>query len=170
MSPVAYAEDILYGPSPKERMHQYAAPEERQWKELALELPPYPDPARLRGGELVITGAELTYQLDVDSIRVDADEVVRYAIVIISSTGARNVFYEGIRCQTAEYKSYAYGSQGQWSTAVYPRWQSIGRSGSSSHRRELFLYYFCNKYYRPVTREEVLARLINPYRIEGGRP
>lgn len=167
---LAQAEDSLYGPTFKGQLHQYAAPAEQQWQESAFELPPYPKPDELRGGELVMPRKDLAYQLDVDSIAIGPDGVTRYAIVITSATRARNVFYEGIRCRTAEYKTYAYGSQGQWSEAANAQWQSVRQIRGSLHRRELFLNYFCDELRDPLTREQVLARIDNPFRFDEGRP
>lgn len=148
----------------------YVGPKGEAWKETTLELPPYPDIPSMQGGELQLSRGDLTYKLDLDSIAIGEDGVTRYTIVITSSTGAQNILYEGVRCQTAEYKSYAFGSQGGWSEAVFPQWQSVGSVRGSAHRRELFLYYFCDEYRSPLPREQVLARIKDPYQMQGGRP
>lgn len=142
---------------------------EKKWKEQSWQLPPYPDPARLRGGELSIQGSSFAYQVDLDSLSIGNDGVVRYAIVITSPSGAQNVFYDGIRCQTAEYKTYAYGSQGKWQAAAYPEWQSLELVRGSRHRVELFQYYLCDDFHAPLTRKQIVSRFDGTYRFNQGR-
>ena len=52
----------------------------------------------------------LKIYLDEKSISLAQDEIVRFTLVVETSSGTRNVFYEGLRCDTREYKTYAVGT------------------------------------------------------------
>ena len=91
------------------------------WKESAA-LPP---PAFDFGKLIPFTGAvssPLVYGVDPASIRISKEDgVVRYVLVATGSSGARNVIYEGIRCATGEFKTYArYSSDGRWNDYWVP--------------------------------------------------
>lgn len=60
--------------------------------------------SRLRKSDLFRVGAitDTHYFIDGSTISVGADQVIRYTLVIVSSSGAQNISYEGMRCLTAE--------------------------------------------------------------------
>ena len=73
-----------------------------------------------------------------------SDEVVRYAIAIESNTGGRNVFYEGMRCDKGEAKTYAFGRpDGEWVRNRYATWRPIRFRVRNDYQGELFSHYFC---------------------------
>ncbi len=75
---------------------------------------------------------------------VGADEVIRYTIVITSPAGARNVAHEGMRCETAERRVYAFGrADGSWSTPRRSAWVRIVENNLNRHHAALFKDYFC---------------------------
>lgn len=116
--------------------------DEKPWAEVEVQLPAYPNEASLipfRVGSVEDT----QYFIDADSLSVGDDGVVRYVAVVISSSGARNVSYEGMRCTTAERRLYAFGRADRtWSKARGAQWLKI-RGGSNNHVVELFGGYFC---------------------------
>jgi hypothetical protein len=117
-------------------------PEEKEFKEDALKLPPPPEEAALlpfqpRGY------SRNRFYIDGKSLLLGEDRVVRYTVVVVSPSGVRNVSYEGMRCKTSEYKVYAYGAQdGKWANVKDARWQDVGRT-QSSFRFGLWVDYFC---------------------------
>jgi hypothetical protein len=63
--------------------------------------------------------------------------------VVISSSGARNISFEGMRCVTGERRAYAFGRDDRtWSKARSNKWLRI-QGGSNSHHVALFYDYFC---------------------------
>ena len=106
--------------------------------------------------------------LDQDSIRVNKkDRVVRYWIAIKSGKRISSLNYEGLRCSTSEYRSYAYASP-QNSTQVTPlknsRWISIRPEGSRDYHRELAKNYLCSTGV-PRTLEGIRASLGGNYQL-----
>lgn len=68
----------------------------------------------------------MKFYVDAASISVGKDEVVRYTLVVTGDGDTRNTMYEGLRCKTAEKKTYAFGQRdGTWSKARDPQWESI---------------------------------------------
>jgi CNP1-like family len=104
----------------------WAQPDEPAWKEADVPPPPAFSDSRLVSFD-VSPGSSLTFAVDEASIDVSRlDGVTRYVMVARSASGARNVFYEGIRCETAEVKTYArLSSEGQWVPVVEPEWKSL---------------------------------------------
>jgi len=69
---------------------------------------------------------ELQFSVDASSISVGSDRVLRYVLVARSSSGAENILYEGLRCETGEARNYA-----RWN-APEQRW--VPYSGSTPWR------------------------------------
>lgn len=55
-----------------------------------------------------------------DALRLDKDGVIRYVLFIQTKNGAKNLFFEGIRCQTHEWILYATGNF----SATPPQWNA----------------------------------------------
>lgn len=74
-----------------------------------------------------LDGNDRTRQaVDIDSVAVDADVVVRYALVIATSSGVRNVSYEALHCQRGEYRMLALARpDGSWHATPDTRWQQV---------------------------------------------
>lgn len=82
--------------------------------------------------------------VDVSTLSVDTDDVVRYVLKVVSSEGAASVSYEGMRCDTRERKIYASGRRdGSWSKSRNSAWVSIRDAAANRHYAALFLDYFC---------------------------
>ena len=116
--------------------------DEKPWAEVEVQLPAYPEDANLI--QFRVGAVEDTqYFIDSDSLSVGEDGVVRYVALVVSSSGARNVSFEGMRCTTAERRLYAFGRADRtWSKARNAQWLRI-RGGSNNHVVELFANYFC---------------------------
>jgi hypothetical protein len=70
--------------------------------------------------------------------------VVRYTVVIEAAGGAKNVSYEGLRCETAERRLYAYGhADGTWSRARNGGWEGIRLRSLLSYHKALYEDHFC---------------------------
>ena len=66
-----------------------------------------------------------TYQIDLNSLTLGSDEVIRMVLVQTSLTGVQNVSFEGVRCKTGERKLYAFlQSDGTWREFHQARWQT----------------------------------------------
>lgn len=113
------------------------------WKEEAAALPPFPQDQDLYDFYVSPT-ATSQFFVDVPNIAIGKDLVVRYTLVVISDSGARNVTFEGMRCDTRERRLYASGRpDGTWSEARNTQWTRIKDAVTNRHHAALFFGYFC---------------------------
>jgi hypothetical protein len=70
--------------------------------------------------------------------------VVRYVLVVQAAGGARNVSFEGMRCETRERRVYASGRpDGSWSRSRNQDWQRIRDVPANRQHTALYYDYFC---------------------------
>lgn len=106
---------------------------EAAWKELAIEPPTAFSHDRLVRLDVSANSA-LIYGIDPATVSVGTDGVVRYVLVARSTSGALNVLFEGIRCETAEMKTYArWNNAGTWNTSPASPWRPLQFSGPTRH-------------------------------------
>ena len=111
------------------------------WKEAGVKLPAYPKAEDLV--EFFVSGAtNFRFYIDPASVAPAPDGVVRYTLVARSPSGVTNVSYEGIRCTTNSYKTYAFGNDGRWS-ASESEWRAIEPRSVMRWHLELRSAYFC---------------------------
>lgn len=118
-------------------------PDEAVWTEDKIELPNFPKQENLV--EFYVSPvATNKYMIDRASISVGKDEIVRYTLVVMSSGGARNVSYEGIRCDELRWKLYATGhGDGTWAKARLSEWRPIENKPVNRHHAALSRDFFC---------------------------
>ncbi len=118
------------------------AQEAQSWQENRVTLPPYPTSANLVAFDAG-AGSEFHFLVDIASLSVGSDGVVRYVLVARSPHGAANVSFEGLRCRDGEYKIYATGSGDRtWAKVPLSRWRPVEQRAGSWHRT-LANDYFC---------------------------
>lgn len=75
--------------------------------------------------------------IDPATLSIGADGVVRYVVAARNDTAA-NIFYEGIRCSSAEYRAYARHSQdGGWHVQPDSSWQPLSSNLVPPHAATL---------------------------------
>jgi len=117
--------------------------QDKPWSEVAAQLPPYPTAENLVEFN-VSSATRHKHFIDTASISVGEDKIVRYTVVIEAAGGARNVSFEGMRCETAERRLYAYGhSDGSWSKARNAGWEDIKLRSLRSYQKALYEAHFC---------------------------
>ena len=117
--------------------------EQKPWQENEVVLPSFPKNDQLVDFYVSAT-ASSRFFVDVSSLDIGSDGVARYVLVILSSSGARSVSYEGMRCQTREWRLYASGRpDGTWSKARNTRWLPVREVSGNRYHAALFTDYFC---------------------------
>jgi len=116
---------------------------ERDWQENAIGLPVFPQSDRLV--EFYVSAStSFRFFIDPHSLTVGDDGVVRYVLVARSSSGVDNVWFEGIRCKSAELKRYATGrSDGTWAARRGAQWAAIDPRTMNRQHQALQREYFC---------------------------
>lgn len=117
---------------------------DKPWQEIAIQLPAAPKLENLVEFD-VGERATMTFAVDVNSISAGDDGVVRYTLVSSSPSGAENISYEGIRCETRERKLYAFGRKdGSWSRSRRDQWEMFTGTVANRQHAALARGYFCS--------------------------
>ena len=107
--------------------------EGKPWEVQRTWLPPYPKDGSLLSVRVGST-RPFTFFIDPNSVSVRQDGIVRYTLVARSLSGAVNVSYEGIRCETYQTRTYAFGrSDGTWVQARSQQWTSYSQYQTDQH-------------------------------------
>jgi len=130
--------------NPQSAPSRYVEPEKKPEQEAAVALPAYPE---RRDAWVPFETTAVTknrFFIDRESLQIAEDRTIRYALIIESPSGVRNVSYEGMRCSTAEVKTYAWGtSEGKWYASKEPQWQPIRADRMNGQHETLYTRYFC---------------------------
>lgn len=98
--------------------------------------------------------------LDRRSISIGEDGITRYTLVVRSSRGARTASFEGIRCETAEWRMYATAARnGTWVPVRSSKWRRIEESGLNRSRAALAKEYLCDTGVQLQSVSEILDKL-----------
>lgn len=117
--------------------------QDKPWSEVVVQLPAYPKAANLIPFN-VSSATRNKHFIDAESVSVGEDLVVRYTVVIEAAGGARNVSFEGLRCESGERRLYAYGQpDGTWSKARNAGWEGIKFRSLLAYRKALYEDHFC---------------------------
>ncbi|SFN49932.1 CNP1-like family protein [Formivibrio citricus] len=86
-----------------------------------------PDLAKLKEWRAYKIGknmGENRVEIAADSVTVGKDDILRYAVAIVTKSGVRNVFFEGLDCYSGRYRNYAWGTAEQtWKNTEGVRWK-----------------------------------------------
>ncbi|MBS1199050.1 MAG: hypothetical protein H6R18_2835 [Proteobacteria bacterium] len=141
--------------------------EAKTWQEIAVQLPLAPKPEKLVA-VYVSAATEHHFFVDPDSISIGKDGVVRYTLAIKTSGGASNISFDGMRCETRERRSYAFGrSDGSWSRARSNEWVKIREETINRHHAALFTDFFCPGGVIAGSVKDIRYALLNQ---QGGKP
>lgn len=103
------------------------------WKESAVPPPPAFNVSKLVPVDVGASSA-LSFGIDPTTVTLTKEGIVRYVVVASSRTGATNAMYEGVRCASGEFKTYArHNASGGWNLVGQPTWQSLYAPGPSRH-------------------------------------
>ena len=160
--PVAFA---ALADSPVENLARPPEPPpepEPEWREAETTLPAFPAADSLVPLISAAVGKGYRYFIDVDSVSVDVDRVTRYTVVIVYPSGASNILYEGIRCDTQQSKSYAYGTRdGSFREMASSQWTGIKDGGAFAYRSVLADRYLCDRDGWAMDADVVLERIVS---------
>ena len=135
--------------------------DEQTWKEIESRLPAFPRAQDLIPFRADAADPDYRYYIDVNSVSLASDEVLRYTVVIRSPEGASNIIYEGIRCATQEVKMIAFGTKdGRFARMADPKWMYFNTPGAMGYRRSLVEIYVCDENGWAIDSDSVLERLV----------
>ena len=136
----------------------YDDSQDKPWVELQAELPKFPESTNLVRIALETMKA-FEVAVDAKSISIGEDGVIRFVLVATSPSGARNVSFEGIRCETRERRLIAIGkADSTWGVVKSSKWNSYADNSRSPHN-ELSREYFCPRLGRVKTAGDALENI-----------
>lgn len=116
---------------------------DKPWEETSIQLPPAPKAENLLPFDVSPTATQ-SFAIDASSLSVGTDGVIRYTLVATSASGAKNISYEGIHCQTYERKLYAFGQpDGTWARSRRNKWETIQNHAANRPQAALAKDFFC---------------------------
>lgn len=138
-----------------------SSPDKKRTESDQIEFPQPPREADLVGLDSELIQGRYQYFIDRASVSMGSDEVLRYTVVLESNTGARNVFYEGIRCATSEFRTYAYATRtGEFKPLASKAWRKLNTTGPYDYRRLLADRYVCDRNGWPLKEKQVRERIL----------
>ncbi len=174
----AFAADVIVDPIYEYRDEvgrgefSYDDSQDIPWIENETEVLAVPDPDDLTPVRLDLLPAGMELLIDKSRIDVNPDDrVVRVWLWVRSDMGAERGTFEGFRCDSAEYKVYAYANPNREPSvtkAKRPRWISLKTSFTTmknNYRAEL-MKDFCSVG-RPRAVSEILQYLSGNITREG---
>lgn len=112
------------------------------------------------------------FYVDSKSLAInDKETEVRYTLIGISSGGAKNITYEGIKCDGGMMRRYAIGhDDGTWSPSRQSAWKDIQFRNANRPQAELALSYFCQgRGVATLKVDELIWRLRNKQSLQGSK-
>lgn len=140
------------------------------WKEAEVSFPTPPKEADLFRF-FVSASSPNAFFVDIATLSVGTDGVVRYVLVVRSPRGASNVTFEGIRCASGERRLYAIGQgDGQWVASRNAAWEHISFNTYNRPQAALAKDYFCDGTTSPVASVEEARRRLKHGSARGFNP
>jgi hypothetical protein len=129
------------------------------WKETEAPAPPGFNPKQLLSVDMPHY-VSMKFGIDPATLAVTPDGIVRYVMVAVSPGGSVTAFYEGIRCATAEVKSYARANaDGVWTLVKNAEWRGLNDKQPSKHALALARQGVCEGNTATGPAAEILKKL-----------
>jgi hypothetical protein len=84
------------------------------------------------------------FAVDTNSILVGKDGVTRYTVVMANPSGEQQTQYEGIRCDSFQWRLYGTLENGAWRENPLSTWRQIQSNVANRYQAALAQGAFCN--------------------------
>ena len=108
------------------------------------------------------------FAVDTNSIRIGADGITRYIVVITNPSGGQQSQYEGIRCDSFQWRLYGVYESSGWRENPLSSWKAIERDIPNRYQASLAQGAFCNFNSQEKNINTILSSL-NPNGFIGGQ-
>lgn len=115
----------------------------------------------------VSNNAVFKFAIDTDSISADPDGVTRYTVVMTSPNGNQQTQYEGIRCDSFQWRLYGNFDNGKWKENTLSSWKDIKDHNPNRYQAALAQGAFCDLDSQ-VKNVKTIIRSLNPDGFTGG--
>ena len=144
----------------RQRVRLPHGPQAELGRKQGRHLPPLPKDANLL--EFTVSNnTPLSFFIDKNSLSVGDDGVIRYTVVVKSPAGARNVNYEGIRCDNYNWRLYASINEDQtdWDRTVENDFRRIENGELNAYHAALYQDYFCANKLPTGSAKQILSNI-----------
>ncbi|MBU3625164.1 CNP1-like family protein [Polynucleobacter sp. JS-Safj-400b-B2] len=107
------------------------------------------------------------FAVDTNSILIGADGVTRYIVVMTSPSGSVQAQYEGIRCDSFQWRLYGTLENNAWRENPLSNWRAIQSNVPNRYQAALAQGAFCNLTSQEKSIKTILQSL-NPNGFTGG--
>jgi hypothetical protein len=107
------------------------------------------------------------FAVDTESILIGADGVTRYIVVISSPSGSVQAKYEGIRCDSFQWRLYGTLENDAWRENPLSTWRKIQSNVPNRYQAALAQGAFCNFSSQEKNIKKIIQSL-NPNDFTGG--
>lgn len=134
------------------------------WQEGKVALPDFPQKDDLIKVEVDRVDMPFSFYLDSKNLTSSTKQgLVKYTVLVESNSGAKNILFEGLRCELEQYKTYAYGTyDNKFVKAKTSEWRFIRDNGHMVHRYNFLRYYMCNEQREPYPASEIIRKIKYP--------
>jgi len=109
------------------------------------------------------------FAVDTDSMLIGADGVTRYTVVMTNPSGETQSQYEGIRCDSFQWRLYGTFENGSWKENPLSAWRGISDHVPNRYQAAIAQGAFCNMKTQEKDIRKVLQNL-NPNTFTGSIP
>ena len=109
------------------------------------------------------------FAVDTNSILIGADGVTRYIVVMTNPSGETQAQYEGIRCDSFQWRLYGNFENGVWKENPLASWRGISDHVANRYQAALAQGAFCNMTTLEKNIRNVISNL-NPNSFTGSIP
>ena len=107
------------------------------------------------------------FAIDTDSILIGPDGVTRYVVVMTNPSGGTQTQYEGIRCDTFQWRLYGVLENNTWRENPLSIWKSIQSNVPNRYQAALAQGALCN--FNTQEKEiKTVIQSLNPEEFTGG--
>ena len=110
------------------------------------------------------------FAVDTNSILIGADGITRYIVVITNPSGGQQSQYEGIRCDSFQWRLYGTYESTGWKENPLSSWKAIQRDIPNRYQASLAQGAFCNFNSQEKNINTILSSLNSNSFIGGQKP
>ena len=107
------------------------------------------------------------FAVDTNSILIGADGITRYIVVITNPSGGQQSQYEGIRCDSFQWRLYGTFDNNKWNENPLGSWAAIKSKIPNRYQAALAQGAFCN-FASQEKSMAVIMKALNPSNFTGG--
>ena len=107
------------------------------------------------------------FAIDTDSILIGADGVTRYIVVMTNPSGGQQTQYEGIRCDSFQWRLYGTLENKAWRENPFSNWGVIQSNIPNRYQAALAQGAFCD-FTTQIKSSRAILQSLNPREFTGG--